>query len=221
MGLQIFENTNFLAVDKRPGFLSVPSRMGEKEDRPCEIIDWTRKKQFRLWAIHRLDEQVSGILLFAKTAEAHRVANGWFEKRLAHKTYEALTEAADKSFKPNEKLVWKSRLLRGKKRAYEREFGKEAITEAVFLGNGLWKLFPLTGRSHQLRFELSKHGFPILGDSLYGSKEPSPISGAIALRAVELDFSQCPEKEAFGLPQKIKTEGILEWWKEKKGDEIS
>jgi len=202
-----------LAVEKRPGFLSVPSRLGEKEERPCEITDWSRKKQVRLWAIHRLDEEVSGVLLFAKTADAHRMANHWFEKRLVHKTYEALTENVENQFPTEQKIIWKSHLLRGKKRAYERDFGKEAITEAMWLGDGFWKLSPLTGRSHQLRFELAKHGFPILGDELYGSKVAPLIPGAIALRAVELDFCECPEGKALGLPEKLQVSGILSWWK--------
>ncbi|MFM8269534.1 MAG: pseudouridine synthase [Pseudomonadota bacterium] len=215
MAVQLFENTNFLVVDKRPGFLSVPSRLGDKDERPCEISEWSKLKEARLWAVHRLDEEVSGVLLFAKTAEAHRIANGWFENRLVHKMYEALTESAESKFKINEKQIWKSRLLRGKKRAYERDFGKESVTEATFLGNGLWRLSPLTGRSHQLRFELAKHGFPVLGDELYGSKTASVIPGAIALRSIELDFSDCSERLALGLPEKVRAEGVPQWWKEK------
>jgi len=220
MAAQLFENTNFLAVDKRGGFLSVPSRLRDQDPRPCEIIEWSKNKQVRLWAIHRLDEEVSGVLLFAKTPEAHRTANQWFEKRLVRKTYEALTESAEENFKVNEKLVWKSKLLRGKKRAYEKEFGKESITEAILigkdLGTSLWKLSPLTGRSHQLRFEMAKHGFPILGDELYGSKTPSPIPSAIALRAIELDLRNCPERETLGLPEKLGVSSLLNWWKENK-----
>lgn len=218
MAMQLFENTNFLVVDKRAGFLSVPSRLRDQDSRPCEITEWSKNKQIRLWAIHRLDEEVSGVLLLARTPEAHRIANAWFENRLVRKSYEAFTEPAEESFKPNEKLIWKSKLLRGKKRAYEKDFGKEAITEAVLLkketGKSLWSLSPLTGRSHQLRFEMAKHGFPILGDELYGSKSASVVSGAIALRAVELDFSRCLERERLGLPEKLTVTSLTDWWKE-------
>ncbi len=220
MAVQLFENTNFLAVDKRAGFLSVPSRLGDQDPRSCEITEWSQEKQIRLWAIHRLDEEVSGVLLFAKTPDAHRIANGWFEKRCVRKSYEALTDVAEKSFQSGEKLVWKSKLLRGKKRAYEKEFGKEAITEATLVGKdsdkSLWKLAPLTGRSHQLRFEMAKHGFPILGDELYGSKCPLGIPNAIALRAIELDFNGCPDREKVGLPEKLRVSSLVDWWKENK-----
>jgi len=184
--------------------------------------EWSQEKGVRLWAVHRLDEEVSGILLFAKTSEAHRSANEWFEKRLAHKHYEALTESVRSPLRPHQKVVWRSRLLRGKKRAYEREFGKEALTEAVLEGEiswnsqtwSCWKLSPLTGRAHQLRFELSKQGCPIWGDSLYGSKISFPIPETIALRAVSLNLQLCAEREQFGLPVEFKALGLVEWMKE-------
>jgi tRNA pseudouridine32 synthase/23S rRNA pseudouridine746 synthase len=215
----MFENEHFFAVDKRPGYLTVPSRFKEKDSRPCEMTEWMSEKKIRLWAIHRLDEEVSGILLFAKSAQAHQVANTWFEKRIIQKTYQALSRPVSHLEKPSGKLVWKSRLLRGKKRAYEREFGKEAITEAEFLKNteingrefSLWNLFPLTGRSHQLRFEMAKHGFVILGDTLYGAKEELNNRQSIALRAIELNLSHCPERELFQLPKCLKTSELINW----------
>lgn len=215
----LFENDHFLVVDKRPGYLTVPSRLGSEDPRPCEIKKWSEERKIRLWAIHRLDEEVSGVLLFAKTAEAHRKANSWFENRQVHKTYEAFTKVVGSSFAPFQKLFWRSQILRGKKRAYERPFGKESLTEAEFLKDleisgtrvGLWNLSPLTGRSHQLRFELSKQGFPVLGDELYGSSEKFWMENAIALRAVRLDLSQCPGKDEVGLPNLIETDSLAVW----------
>jgi tRNA pseudouridine32 synthase/23S rRNA pseudouridine746 synthase len=215
----LFENEHFLVVDKQPGFLSVPSRLGSEDTRPCEIKNWSEQKKIRLWAVHRLDEEVSGILLFAKTAQAHRLANGWFENRQVKKTYEAFTPKVGSAFAPFEKRLWKSKLLRGKKRAYEKDFGKEALTEATFVKDlefnsnpvGLWQLSPLTGRSHQLRFELSKHGFPVLGDELYGSTEEFGVENAIALRAVHLDLLGCPGREGLGLPGTLETLSLESW----------
>ena len=48
----------------------------------------------RLWPVHRLDREVSGLVLFARTAEAHRLAGGAFEGRRVDKQYQALTEGA-------------------------------------------------------------------------------------------------------------------------------
>lgn len=218
----IFENEYFLVVDKRPGFLSVPSR--QKEDpRKCELFEWSQSLNQQLWPVHRLDEKVSGLLMFAKTKEAHQIANAWFEKRKIKKTYQALTFEVDSQFTEGQSFVWTSYLLRGKKRAYEKDFGKEAKTKAILskkqivwgtLQVSLWELHPLTGRSHQLRFELAKQGYPILGDVLYGSSQELPISQSIALRSTELDFNQCEKFESLGLPQKIFASSLLDWMKE-------
>ena len=65
----------------------------------------------------------------------------------------------------------------------------------------LWSLSPLTGRSHQLRFELSKRKMPIVGDKLYGSIEP--FEKGIALQSVSLEFGTKELFERFGLPVEI------------------
>lgn len=217
----MFENEHFLVIEKRCGYLSVPSRFKEAETRPCELTFWKKEKGVRLWAIHRLDEEVSGVLLFAKNPDAHRIANLWFEKKHIHKTYEALTEPVGANFPVSQVQVWKSRLLRGKKRAYERPYGKESLTEALYLKDiqfqetfSLWQLNPITGRAHQLRFELAKHGFPILGDELYGSQKKLSIPHGIALRAVKLDLSDCPERKSLGLPEVLKVPSLSDWIRE-------
>jgi len=176
-------------------------------------------KKCQLWAVHRLDEEVSGVLLFAKSAAAHRLANEWFEKRQVEKKYEAFSLPVSNPSTLSQKQVWKSKLLRGKKRAYERDFGKESVTEAQFEKNieledqkcAVWTLSPRTGRSHQLRYEMAKHGYPILGDSLYGSTAKWDHSGAIALRAVKLDFTRCKDRESLGLPVEIVVSDLESW----------
>ena len=215
----MFENEHFLAIDKRAGYLSVPSRMGKNDPRPCEILFWMESKKCQLWAVHRLDEEVSGVLLFAKSAAAHRLANEWFEKRQVEKKYEAFSLPVSNPSTLSQKQVWKSKLLRGKKRAYERDFGKESVTEAQFEKNieledqkcAVWTLSPRTGRSHQLRYEMAKHGYPILGDSLYGSTAKWDHSGVIALRAVKLDFTRCKDRESLGLPVEIVVSDLESW----------
>jgi len=205
----LFENEHFLIVDKPSGWLTVPGRTGDADPRPCLVTHLAKTGKFL--PVHRLDAEVSGIVAFAKSAEPHRLANVWFEERLIKKTYEALSEKpVTVEFPLETTLTWKSKLLRGKKRAYEKPFGKDCVTQAIFRGNverdgkarGHFKLHPLTGRPHQLRFEMAKHGFPIWGDGLYGSVSVFK-EGAIALRAVHLDFKNCPGHETFGLPDHI------------------
>lgn len=214
----IFENEHFLVIDKRAGFLSVPSRMGKDDPRPCELVEWSQSRGI-LSPIHRLDEEVTGILMYGKSKEGHREANLWFENRVVRKTYEALTEAKEAFPKANESFLWKSKLLRGKKRAYEKPFGKLAITNSSFKKTvehsgqtfGYWVLSPETGRSHQLRYELFKHGFPVVGDVLYGASSKFFVDKAIGLRAVSLSFHDCPHFEKFGLPEKFELDSILKF----------
>lgn len=202
-----FENERFLVVDKPVGWLSVPGRTGQADPRHCLSVELRRLYPNSL-PVHRLDQEVSGLVLFAKDREAHRVANCWFESRLIHKFYEALTEGVPPE--ATGPLVWESRLLRGKKRAYESPHGKLSQTRATWIGTSAaaqkWLLEPLTGRSHQLRYELARHGYPILGDVLYGARISWPQG--IALRAVKLDFADCTDALDYGLPVSLQAKGL-------------
>ena len=235
----LFENNEYICVDKPPLVLTVPARRGEGETRP--VLGHLVEKQIgmRLWPVHRLDEPVSGVVLFAKSARAHSIANSWFEKNLIAKTYEAYSSSKKKTDLPHGansdpkghqtrqrdslnsdqktsgaldipqlggEVIWQSKLLRGKKRAYiDQTRGKLSLTHATLvaeLGDYFyWHLAPKTGRSHQLRFELYRHQFPIIGDVLYGG-EAWQREG-IALRHLILDFSHCPEANSLGLPRLI------------------
>ncbi len=195
-----FQNSDFVLAIKPAGFLSVPSRFAEKDERPVLGRVLEEQLQCRLFPVHRLDFEVGGLILFAKNPNAHRVANQWFEQKKIQKTYQALTTGiapAEKS-----KFEWKAQVLRGKKRAYESPVGKNSLTLAEFEGfDGdylLWTLNPVTGRAHQLRFDLSRNGFPIVGDTLYGSTIALAAEG-IALQAVKIQFPK--EALQFGLQE--------------------
>jgi tRNA pseudouridine32 synthase/23S rRNA pseudouridine746 synthase len=206
----VFDNPHFIAVDKPAGVLTVPSRLGAADPRPCAGRELEAELGVRLWPVHRLDLEVSGLVLFAKHPEAHRAVSAWFEGRDVHKHYQALTEPGAAAA-PTAELTWRSRLLRGKKRAYESPHGKDAQTRARCVGRRgewlLWQLEPLTGRPHQLRVHLVAHGFVIAGDTLYGATRPWSGPG-IALRAVRLDLSRCDGREVFELPDRIEVPGL-------------
>ncbi len=177
----ILETAEFFAIDKPAGLPTIPDRLGSTSVHDQLEVELGQK----LWIVHRLDREVTGVLLFARTAAAHRSLSMAFEYGQAHKTYEAWTggiEPEQRTFR------WQDKLLRGKKRAYAHAAGKDAITLAEYTGQaaqaGLWawQLQPLTGRNHQLRVHLASHGWPIAGDQLYGSTVQWR-TGEIALRA--------------------------------------
>lgn len=206
----VFENSRLVVVEKPPGWLSVPSRIGAQDERPCVGRQLEIELATRLWPVHRLDVEVGGLLVFAKEADAHRSLCVGFEAHNVRKTYLAWTSGglpADAALGKSSR--WQSRLLRGKKRAYLHPAGKEAVTLVQPLWRDgdhvLWQLSPLTGRPHQLRVELARRGCPILGDALYGSRVPW-VDG-IALCAVELDFSALPDQSELGLPPSLRLGG--------------
>jgi tRNA pseudouridine32 synthase / 23S rRNA pseudouridine746 synthase len=188
----VHESKDLVVIDKPAGVLSVPSRFGTKDERPIAASLIPQVEIKSLYPVHRLDFEVSGLLVFAKNSNTQRILSGEFESRRVKKSYIALSE--DKSLAPfefNKTVTWKNLLVKGKKRVFEAPYGKNAITHAEpvrkFKSYILWNLYPETGRPHQLRFHMAKAGFPIAGDKKYGSRQ-NFVKDDIALRAVELEF---------------------------------
>ena len=225
----IFQNRHLVAADKPGGVLTVPGRMGAADPRPCLGRQLERELRCRLWPVHRLDLEVSGLVLFARHAEAHRVASVAFESRRVRKRYQALTEGAERDdARPDARFSWESLLVRGKKRSFEAPHGKAALTEARLverLPAVPWvagaeapgetpaeilrfELEPHTGRAHQLRVHLARAGFPVVGDALYGSRLRFVEAPAIALRSVAIELTEQGDRRALDLPESLSVEGF-------------
>lgn len=194
-------------MDKPAGWLTTPARH-DSDERKCLGVELQKHLKRQIYPVHRLDFEVSGVVLWALNADAHRTAQAWFETSKIKKIYQAISNKGEFPFTV-EWREWHSKIAKGKRRAFEAPHGKPSITRARILDeqNGFWKweLMPVTGRPHQLRFEMAKHGVPILGDKLYNPKDDYPYPAqAIALRAVELDFEEIPENEKMGLPDEMK-----------------
>lgn len=192
---------HLVAVAKPPGLPMIPAR-GEA---PEESLHKRLERQLgrRLWVVHRLDRDASGLALFALTAEAHRELSLAFEHRRVAKRY--LTLVLGRLEPPQgriERALHEAR--RGKMRPAEPgEAGaRPAVTDyavqRVFaLGAaavGQVEARPQTGRQHQLRVHLRSAGAPILFDDVYGRatlQEPA-LSEAparrLALHALALEL---------------------------------
>jgi tRNA pseudouridine32 synthase/23S rRNA pseudouridine746 synthase len=194
----IFQDEDFVVLNKEPEVLSVPSRIGSKEQRRILGIELQDYLKQQIFPIHRLDYEVSGLILYAKNLKASSLAQGWFENKIIYKTYQALTVFSEGQGISNQlPEVWTSKLVRGKKRTFKADYGKESVTQILSCDKEKnenilrWQLQPITGRSHQLRFELSHRGFYILGDSLYGYKNDLHFNWrqkGIALECIKLEF---------------------------------
>lgn len=216
----VFQNSDFIVCDKPAMVLSVPAR-DMKDPRPCLGITIQKELHKKIYPVHRLDFEVSGLIMYAFNEKSHRMSQDWFQKKIIHKKYVAKTRTQDFSHWPpnishpqdkieatvGQKFVWHSKIVKGKRRSFAAAYGDAAETHAEITGfqDSIlnWILEPVTGKSHQLRFELSQRGFPILGDQLYGSKVQYSSEG-IALRSVELDFSEISADKRAGLPEHIK-----------------
>ncbi len=197
----IFENEHFLCAFKPKAMLSVPSRYEDNDERP--VLGRFLEKQLRrtMYPVHRLDFEVSGLILFAKNKTAQMLLNQGFEHKQIQKKYAAITSVKHQ-FVPSEKMYWRSRLAKGKKRAFIADHGKISETSAIFHkeedGKSIFWLWPITGRSHQLRFEMFHHAVAIDGDVLYGSEVKN--EEGILLESIEIDFSNFKNREKVEAP---------------------
>lgn len=168
----VYEDDDYLFVSKPSGLLTIPDRFDPELPNLLEIFSQAREKIF---VVHRLDKDTSGLIGLAKTAEAHRDLCMQFENHTVRKTYIALirgipdTPAGTISFPLTEDSAKPGRMtVAGKD-------GKEAVTEYNILeklnGFSLAEVLPKTGRTHQIRVHFKAFGHPLAVDPLYGSAE--------------------------------------------------
>lgn len=182
--------SEWLAVDKPPGWLTIAGRPGED---PSPILkEWARERYGDVWIVHRLDRETSGVLLFARTAAAHRSASHWFETHQIRKHYDCLAVGV-----PLAPVLRLNTPVGGLPSVTQVEVA-EAFAEG-FLGRAR----PLTGRRHQIRQHLAKAGFPLWGDPTYGGPRSVRLGGKpaavarVALHALSLDL---PDGKRFEAP---------------------
>jgi tRNA pseudouridine32 synthase/23S rRNA pseudouridine746 synthase len=164
----IHEDSDILLLNKPAGLLSVPGKGEHLAD--CLIA---RAQQVFPTAllVHRLDRDTSGVMVFALTKSAQRHLGLQFERRHTKKTYMALVhgEVVGKTGEIHLPMIvdWPNRPLQH----VNFEHGKQAVTQwrrgAVKDGTTRMRLYPHTGRSHQLRVHMLALGHPILGDPFY------------------------------------------------------
>jgi tRNA pseudouridine32 synthase / 23S rRNA pseudouridine746 synthase len=183
----IYDDSQILTVNKPAGVLSI----ADGYDRDLPHVRTLLEPEFgRLWVVHRLDKETSGVMILARTPEAHRALNLQFTIHSIRKEYRALVFG---DFP--ETLIAASPLLvdgdRHHRTIVDEARGKPASTrfslsKSFNAGISLISAFPSTGFTHQIRAHLYHAGFPILGDQLYCTPESKLRSEQLEIYRVAL-----------------------------------
>jgi len=210
----VFEDDDLIVVDKPAGWLTIATaseRARTVYARLREMLGRRRPPQ-RVFVVHRLDRDASGLLVFAKTVEAKHGLQEQFRRREAGRAYRVMVEGRMRDdtrtlcsyLAENAALrVYATTAERGGKRAVThvrvlRRFTDRTLVEARLE----------TGRKHQIRVQLADAGHPVLGDRRYGTRRTA--ARGIALHAASLRFRhpqtgrrlefRCPTPRGFGVP---------------------
>ncbi|MBF0363943.1 MAG: RluA family pseudouridine synthase [Oligoflexia bacterium] len=179
----LFEDSGMIVISKPPFMATYPTG---RHSFNCATSFFEHRDQKTIHSIHRIDRETSGILILGKNPRLSRVFAEFFASGEARKVYFLISKISSSSVSElteeksclvaNERIdrstVFNSRVCMQTFPATSDQ-GKEALTEFRLLyceGDYLLALaFPKTGRQHQIRVHASAHGFPLLGDKIYGT----------------------------------------------------
>jgi len=175
----VFENDHIIAVNKSAGISVTADRWDESKERLDKLVQRDQNIQ-KIYIIHRIDKETSGLVVFAKDAQTHRSLSAAFEERAVLKEYVLIVHgrpswketACDLPLVPN-----------GNKKhltIIDKFRGKASLTEfklIISAGNySVLKAYPQTGRIHQIRVHAAALGHPVVCDGLYGKETPVKLS---------------------------------------------
>lgn len=174
----IYSDDDIIVLNKRSGILIAADRY----DPDAPRLDVIAEKEFgKLFAVHRIDKDTSGLIIYARNPEAQKILSMQFEHREVHKTYHALVYGhplwedlnVDLSLQPDGDSRHRT--------VVSKRYGKPSETDFHLIGNcGPYSWIeakPKTGRTHQIRVHLAANGLSIVCDPLYsGNQKPVRLS---------------------------------------------
>ncbi len=215
----IFEDDDILVIHKPAGLSTQTSRVGAP-DCVSELKILLHERDGindpYLGIIHRLDQPVEGILVFAKNKESAAALSKDIQKNRFWKEYRAVVKSEEVieqrqhhliDYMVTDRIANLSRIVeQGENQAKKAELYYEPVASRVETGLGEpfriheLKILLMTGRHHQIRLQLSHAGLPILGDSKYGAVPPG-YNGPLGLAACKLAFlhPRSRQKRAFSI----------------------
>jgi 23S rRNA pseudouridine1911/1915/1917 synthase len=231
----IFENNQFIAVNKPSGLLSIPDRLGQE----ISLKDILKEKYGGIYTVHRLDRDTSGIIVFAKNEESHKDLSQLFEGREMEKYYAGLVygnmmNASGSIDTPIMEHPGKTT------RMMTHVKGKFSLTDYEVLESFRlfsWVQFRIhTGRTHQIRVHMQHIGHSIVCDEIYGDAKPlllsalkknfklskaaeeeKPILSRLALHSLRLKFTLLNEHFDLEAPVPKDLRAVLQQLRKWKG----
>ena len=208
----LYSDEAIIVLDKPAGIPVLPDGWEKDSSYLVKLLE----EQFgKIYIVHRLDKTTSGVMVFARTAEAHRALNIQLEKHQAQKIYHAIAIGNPK---------WDERIAKHPLRVdvghkhrtmVDDRNGKPSETRFKVLkrypAHTLLEAELMTGRTHQIRVHAYALGHPLLGDILYSAPETDIIARP-ALHAYSLTFThpQTDERLTFAAPYPPDFEHALE-----------
>lgn len=187
--LQIYLDDHLLVVNKPAG---LPTLVDGYHPEALYLVGVLKQHYSPLWVVHRLDRDTSGVILFARSAEAHRRLNTQFENHTVEKTYHAVICGLPEWEEKSVRMPLRPDGDRRHRTVIDHRRGKSSLTDLLvlqrFRHHALIQALPHTGRPHQIRAHLAAIHLPIACDLLYGGL---PLAGMdrAALHAVTLQLT--------------------------------
>lgn len=196
----LYEDKDIIVVDKAPGLLTMGTDREKEKTAYFRLTDYVRKgnskSRERIFIVHRLDREVSGILVFARSVSAKKTLQEQWPN--VEKHYLALVQGLPRE--PEgiftsylvENGVYNVRSTPDPKRGKLSRTGYKLLGHSR--GMSLLDIHLLTGRKHQIRVHLADHNLPIVGDVKYGGKHLK--AQRLGLHAKSLTFKHPESGEA-------------------------
>jgi len=174
----IFEDSDIIAVNKASGISIGGDRYDETKERLDKLLE--KELNIKIFTVHRIDKDTSGLVIFAKNKEIHKELSMAFENRKIEKKYIAIVHGRP-SWK--ETVCDLALVPNGNKKhmtIIDKFRGKKSLTKFIHLhsaGNySVLEAIPETGRIHQIRVHSAAIGHPVVCDELYGKINPVKLS---------------------------------------------
>lgn len=194
-----YEDDAILVIHKPAGIATETARIGQA-DVVSELKNYLKAKGkgTYLGMIHRLDQPVEGLLVFAKTPEAAKALSKQLENGILNKTYaalvpqiesEAVTQGELEDYLLKDSRTNLSKVVAaGTQGAKKAKLGWKLLRniEAKDVSYSLVEVEIYTGRHHQIRVQMSYAGMPLLGDSKYGNEVSRKLTEALGIRHTAL-----------------------------------